>query len=105
MPIKGLALETALWCRYCLGHDEAGKEVRLDDENAEILREWARGVFSSDDTYEMPELFGPLGEDRRFLEEFKKATGDLASLGVARTLTNYINGPEETASGSHSLSA
>lgn len=36
--VRGLALEIALWCRYCSGESESRKTIFLDDENSERLR-------------------------------------------------------------------
>ena len=102
LPIPGLALETALWCRYCLGRDEAGNELTLEDENAAILKEWARAVFSKNGSASMPDLFGSLGSSPVFLSEFQNAVNKLASIGVKNTLSAYI---QETAPDTNSLSA
>ncbi len=34
---QGLALEVALWCRYCAGTDDAGEPMLVNDDNAEML--------------------------------------------------------------------
>jgi mannitol 2-dehydrogenase len=90
-PFAGLALETALWCRYCLGTDEAGNTIEIDDANAEQLTAWAKSAFDpSSDLIEMPDLFGALGTNPVFLQEFRKAVQSLSELGVAATLSNYV---------------
>lgn len=93
LPIRGLVLETALWCLYCLGRNEAGQEIRLEDENADILREWAHAVYSEGKADELPELFGPLGTNPAFLTEFEIAANKLRSLGAVKTLEDYLAAP------------
>ena len=88
--VRGLALETALWCRYCLGQDETGKSIAVEDEHADILKAWAQNVFSGATSAKMPDLFGPLGDDPVFLAAFNDATGRLRTLGVAGTLSDYV---------------
>ncbi|WP_353608962.1 hypothetical protein [Labrenzia sp. DG1229] len=93
LNITGLALETALWCRYCLGNDEAGQEILLEDENADCLKAWAKSTFSESTATVWPELFGPLATDTVFLAEFEKAVDKLQRFGVTDTLADYVSGP------------
>jgi mannitol 2-dehydrogenase len=90
-PFAGLALETALWCRYCLGTDEAGNTIEIEDANVEQLTAWAKSAFDpSSDFIEMADLFGVLGTNPVFLQEFRKAVRSLSDHGVAATLSDYI---------------
>jgi len=92
LPVTGLALETALWCRYCLEKDEAGKPLTLEDENASILRTWAQSVFNDvGETYELPDLFGDLKTHPRFLHSFREAVQNIADRGVTETLRTYLS--------------
>ncbi|MEM8702077.1 MAG: mannitol dehydrogenase family protein, partial [Pseudomonadota bacterium] len=104
-PVRGLALETALWCRYCLGHDESRRDITVEDEHAGILQAWARDVFSGATSAKMPDLFGPLGSDPVFLAAFADAADRLRTLGVAGALTDYAAPADEPATGTHPLSA
>ncbi|WP_428648767.1 mannitol dehydrogenase family protein [Roseibium sp.] len=91
LPIRGLALETALWCRYGLCRNEAGDAIELGDPNAEILKPWAESVFGSNkQAFSMPDLFGPLGSDPVYLNAFREAVQAIKSLGVAGALQAYI---------------
>ena len=93
LPIAGLALETALWCRYCLGKNEAGEPHVIEDNNAGLLKSWAQSVYASKtDLIEMPELFGNLAFDGNFLRAFSYAAEMIAAEGVAETLKAYIDG-------------
>ncbi|WP_299483871.1 mannitol dehydrogenase family protein [uncultured Roseibium sp.] len=95
LPIRGLVLETALWCLYCLGRNQAGQEIALEDENADLLREWANAVYLEGKADELPELFGPLCTNPAFLTEFEIAANKLRSLGAAKTLEDYLAAPAE----------
>lgn len=89
--VTGLAFETALWCRYCLGHDEAGRPHEIEDANAAILQGWARDVFEGGTgAFVMPELFGRLGTDPLFLQAFREAAGRISADGVAGALKSYL---------------
>lgn len=91
--IDGLALEIALWCRYCLGRDEAGNSIPIEDESADLLKSWASDVFKDTaNAFEMPELFGSLGKDGVFRNAFRHATGRLSADGLTTTLRNYVDG-------------
>ncbi|PVB59613.1 mannitol dehydrogenase family protein [Labrenzia sp. 011] len=93
LPISGLALETALWCRYCRGTDEAGNEIRLEDDNADKLKDWAASVYdSASGEFEMPDLLGNLAGEPAFLLAFRDAAENIATLGVAETLKAYLKG-------------
>ncbi len=93
LSVKGLALETALWCRYCLGRNEAGEAIELVDDNAGILKAWAAAVFNgTPGHFDMPELFGPLGSHPDYLKAFLEAVRQIRSSGVAETLKAYIGG-------------
>jgi len=90
LPVDGLALEVALWCRYCAGTDEAGRDIPLDDPMAAALREQALrakddpGAFLS-----LGAVFGTLGDDAGFRRAFAEALDGLWRDGVARTLSDY----------------
>jgi mannitol 2-dehydrogenase len=89
--VRGLALEIALWCRYCYGESESGKSILLDDNKSEQLRKTsieARGnplVFLG-----MEEIFGDLGEHHVFRERFSDALNSIWSDGVEKTLESYL---------------
>ena len=92
-PFEGLALEVALWCRYCAGTDEAGRTIPPNDENWDDLQARALrareepGAFLSN-----PLVFGDLGQDTRFAEVFGEKLRSLWSRGVEATLADYRGG-------------
>ncbi len=93
MPIAGLALEVALWCRYCAGMDEAGRMISANDDNHAALRRRADATRTDAAVFlANPAVFGPLGEDAAFGAAFAAAIGSLWSRGVAATLADYAGG-------------
>jgi len=90
-PHEGLALEVALWCRYCAGIDEAGRAIAPNDENwAELGR---RAQAAKDDPGAFlanRAVFGALGEEPRFAAAFARQLGRLWSEGVHPVLADYI---------------
>lgn len=89
--IEGLALETALWCRYCLGRDENDQDIEVVDESADVLSAWARSAFSGPARPSVPEVFGPLKDHPDFLAAFGRQIDALKSAGVAGALKAYTD--------------
>ncbi len=91
LPVDGLALEVALWCRYCAGTDEAGKPIEIDDIAAERLRDRARKAKDDPAAWlSMADIFGRLGENPVFRAAFDKALEALWSAGVEATVAAYV---------------
>jgi len=91
LPVDGLALEVALWCRYCAGTDEAGGAIVLDDPMADILRPAALAAKDDPAAFlSLDAVFGPLGGEPAFRAAFAGALDSLWRNGVAQTLRTYI---------------
>jgi mannitol 2-dehydrogenase len=89
--VRGLALEIALWCRYCSGESESRKTIFLDDENSERLRGISLEARCNPAVFlGMQEIFGDLGEHQVFRQGFSDALNSLWSDGVEKTLDNYL---------------
>ncbi len=91
LPFDGLALEVALWCRYCAGTDEAGRDIPPNDDNAADLK--ARALAAKTDASAFLSnrtVFGPLGSDPKFAAAFSAHLDNLWSKGVRAVLTDYI---------------
>ncbi|CAA6806459.1 MAG: Multiple polyol-specific dehydrogenase (EC [uncultured Thiotrichaceae bacterium] len=92
LPVPGLALELALWCRYCAGTDESGKSLCIDDENAERLQKNALLAKTEPGAFlGMIDIFGPMGSNEQLIEEFSIALDSLWKHGTKATLKNYTN--------------
>ncbi|MCR9239055.1 MAG: mannitol dehydrogenase family protein [Alphaproteobacteria bacterium] len=89
--VGGLALEVALWCRYCAGTDDAGNAIELVDEKASRLTEHAMRAKDNPSAFlEMTDIFGQLGENAEFTEAFSAALASLWSKGTKATLQTYL---------------
>ncbi|MDV7270038.1 mannitol dehydrogenase family protein [Thioclava sp. A2] len=87
----GLALESALWCRYCYGTDEAGHEIAPNDPNWERLVPIAREAKSRPEAWLAQEaVYGTLGQNDAFRAAFATALNSLWKNGVEATLTTYL---------------
>jgi mannitol 2-dehydrogenase len=87
---QGLSLETALWCRYCAGTDEAGNAIAPNDDNADDLKARALAARTDPQAFLSNTLvFGTLGQDPRYASAFAAALTSLWDNGVAATLNAY----------------
>lgn len=91
--VNGLALEVALWCRYCAGTDQAGRPIPPNDDDAAALR--ARALAARDDPaafLALAQVFGDLGQNAVFAAAFGTALAAVWARGVAATLADYGQG-------------
>ena len=90
--VAGLALVSALWCRYCYGESESGKVIPPNDPNWERLQQAARPARSDPSAFlAMRDIFGALAEHPAYVAAFSQALNSLWSRGVRATLDNYLN--------------
>jgi len=91
-PVTGLALEVALWCRYCAGVNEQGEDIQVNDINAARLKEKAQQAKLDPASFlQMIDIFGHLAEEESFLHEFSTALKALWDKGTAQTLKQYAD--------------
>ncbi|KFC76039.1 putative mannitol dehydrogenase family protein [Bosea sp. LC85] len=90
-PIDGLALVSALWCRYCYGETESGKLIAPNDPSWQRLTEQARKARSRPEAWlEMRDVYGDLADDPRFREAFGQALQRLWRIGTRASLAHYL---------------
>ena len=90
--VQGLALVSALWCRYFEGTSDSGKAIEFNDANAERLH--AAALASRDDPLaflELKDIFGEVGGSKRFQKRFAEALTSLRRNGTRATLKAYID--------------
>ncbi|SMC65967.1 mannitol 2-dehydrogenase [Fulvimarina manganoxydans] len=88
---SGLALESALWCRYCRGITDSGRVIEPNDPNWDRLVEKARAAESDPSAWlSMTEVYGTLKDEPRFAEPFAKWLAMLSEKGTAETLKVYL---------------
>ncbi|MHC8509682.1 MAG: mannitol dehydrogenase family protein [Rhodospirillales bacterium] len=86
-PVDGLALETALWCRYCMDPREDGAAVTLENNMAEMLSARAGQAQTDPAAFlSVTQVFGPLGGNPVFAEAFSRALNSVLEKGAAETL-------------------
>lgn len=91
--VSGLALEVALWCRYCARVDEAGNEIAPNDDNHVVLKSLADEAKGRPVAFlENTAVFGDLAQNEVFVAAFGQALNSLYDNGVKATLTAYIKG-------------
>ncbi|HWK68703.1 MAG TPA: mannitol dehydrogenase family protein [Rhizobiaceae bacterium] len=91
--IAGLALESALWCRYCFGTTESGAEIAPNDPNWERLQETARQAKAEPSAWlAMDDIYGEVGRSAVFASAFRSSLESLWSKGAAETLKLYLDG-------------
>ncbi len=91
--VDGLALASALWCRYCEGVMENGEAIAPNDPSWDLLQATARASVADPVAWlAMRDVYGDVGNDARFQESFTRALQGIRSDGVITMLTRYVNG-------------
>jgi mannitol 2-dehydrogenase len=89
--IDGLALVSALWCRYCYGTTDSGVEIAPNDPNWDYLQAQAKAAKEAPVVWlQMKPIYGDLNKDVRFVAAFTKALNALWAKGTAAVLRDYI---------------
>jgi mannitol 2-dehydrogenase len=89
--IKGLALESALWCRYCHGVSESGKIIEPNDPSWDRLQALSRKA--KDDPLQwltMEDIYGDVAKSEEFRAAFAAALSSLWAKGTEQTLRDYL---------------
>jgi mannitol 2-dehydrogenase len=89
--IEGLALECALWCRYCYGTTESGAEIAPNDPNWDQLQSLAQEARSNPAAWlGLTAVYGDLHANPRLREAFTRHLQRLWTLGTRKVLQDYI---------------
>jgi mannitol 2-dehydrogenase len=91
--ISGLALESALWCRYCAGTSDSGKVIEPNDPSWDRLQ--ALALKAKTDPVQwltMDDIYGDVAKDESFRTAFTNWLTMLWRDGTAQTLKAYIAG-------------
>lgn len=90
-PVDGLALVSALWCRYCYGETESGQPIAPNDPNwSRLSAEAQRARFTPDAWLQMRDIYGDLPEDRRFREAFSQALQRIWQSGTRASIDAFL---------------
>jgi mannitol 2-dehydrogenase len=89
----GLALVSAMWCRYCYGESESGKIIPPNDDSWDRLQQAARAARADPRAFlAMRDVFGALADAPSYVAAFANALTKLWSQGVRATLDDYLGG-------------
>jgi mannitol 2-dehydrogenase len=93
-PIAGLALESALWCRYCAGTADDGRSIEIDDVNADALQRAAAAARENPDAFlVLDNIFDEaIARSPAFRKAFANALRSLWREGTEATLQDYVAG-------------
>ncbi|MDO5706179.1 MAG: mannitol dehydrogenase family protein, partial [Paracoccus sp. (in: a-proteobacteria)] len=92
LPVEGLALESALWCRYCAGTTDSGAVIEPNDPNWDRLTAAAQAARQDPAAWlGMADIYGATGHDPRFAEPFARWLAMLWDQGTAATLRAYLS--------------
>jgi mannitol 2-dehydrogenase len=90
--ISGLALESALWCRYCYGETDSGKVIEPNDPSWDRLQALARKAKADPIIWlTMDDIYGDVAKAEAFRTAFVSSLQSLWNLGTARTLQSYLS--------------
>ena len=91
--VTGLALESALWCRYCHGGTESGQTIEPNDPNWDRLVSKARAARDDPPQWlKMADIYGNVGGSPTFVARFSSLLRALWAEGVERVVTRYLEG-------------
>ncbi|OHV20071.1 mannitol dehydrogenase family protein [Rhizobium sp. RMa-01] len=91
--VVGLALVSALWCRYFAGKTDSGKDIVFNDASADRLH--AAAVKAKDDPSAFlvfDDIFGEVAKSDLFRKRFAHALKTLWEKGTRETLQLYLDG-------------
>ena len=91
--VSGLALESALWCRYCAGTTDSGKVIEPNDPIWPRLNQLAMDAKSDPVKWlGMEDIYGDTGKSEIFRLAFSGWLNRLWADGVENTLKAYVAG-------------
>jgi mannitol 2-dehydrogenase len=91
--VVGLALVSALWCRYFAGKTDSGKDIVFNDASADRLH--AAALKAKDDPsafLAFDDVFGEVAKSELFRKRFAHALKTLWEKGTRETLQLYLDG-------------
>ncbi|WP_336810649.1 mannitol dehydrogenase family protein [Bosea sp. MMO-172] len=90
-PIGGLALVSALWCRYCYGETESRQTIEPNDPSWARLTEQARLARGTPEAWlAMHDIYGELDQDEHFRRAFSETLRRLWQSGTRASLDHYL---------------
>ena len=91
--VTGLALESALWCRYCCGTTESGKAIAPNDPSWERLVSVAKTAKEDPMAWlKMADIYGEVGKNENFKSRFAEMLKSLWAEGTEKVVGRYVEG-------------
>jgi mannitol 2-dehydrogenase len=92
--VTGLALESALWCRYCYGETDSGAHIAPNDPSQwDRLQTVAKAAKTNPSEWlAMHDIYGDTAKSATFQDGFATALNALWQNGTRATLQRYIDG-------------
>ena len=92
--VSGLALESALWCRYCFGETNSGAVIAPNDPNWDRLQAAARAAKTDPKAWlAMGDVYGDTADAPAFKSAFGKWLEFIWSAGVEAALKAHVSSP------------
>lgn len=89
--LTGLALVSALWCRYCYGTTDSGAVIAPNDPSWDRLTAEAKKARDNPAAWlDMADIYGDLAKAPSFVAAFTKSLNSLWSIGTKATLEAYL---------------
>ena len=89
--VTGLALVSALWCRYCYGTTDSGAIIEPNDPSWDRLAAQAKMAKDNPAAWlEMSDIYGDLAKAAPFADTFAKCLKFLWTQGTVATLEAYL---------------
>lgn len=88
---RGLILESALWCRYCMGKTDSGQDIAPNDPNWDRLNAIANTTADDPAVWlAMDDIYGDVGRDPAVVACFASMLRDLLLRGTRAVLADFI---------------
>ncbi len=88
---RGLILESALWCRYCMGKTDSGQDIAPNDPNWDRLNAIANTAADDPAVWlAMDDIYGDVGRDPAVVACFASMLRDLLLRGTRAVLADFI---------------
>ena len=89
--INGLALESALWCRYCFGTTDSGAVIEANDPNWAVLQNCAKKARENPQAWlDMAEIYGDVGKHPQMQKRFTHYLNAVWKDGAEKTVKAYL---------------
>lgn len=89
--VDGLAIVSAMWCRYCRGNTESGKKCGENDALWDRLHKLACEAPQNPQGWlDQSDIYGAIGKNPVFQEAFYTAVKSIDEKGVEATLQDYV---------------